>query len=387
MDRELLKQKIHEHDKVLEELWNLERKQEQIINFGNNLGCSILVLLIFIGIVSFNKLFQNIELHFIVFPVFIFVFSFSLKKIHDKYRGFLISESNQKKLKELQPKIEDLKKGKEPLYELILKEIPLLIDKLDEIKNEKLYRKALKDSNLHLFREYGDIISMLQTLKNKSNHAFLKNKNLSYRLPEHVLYYKSRVNQKYNYSSSFKRKSKTAQVNRIVKEIPKEQKAIISLDKFLDKMIATQKSDFDSVLAKNTIGALGEEFYLNVEREKLKQLNVETDKYPVHVSKVHGDRFGFDILSLNGDLKPLLIEIKTTTKKKSSSFYLTKNELDKMKKYQDHYQIIRVYDFDKEEKSGEYYSLNYSDLYSKFNMETQVYRVSKIDDSTPSLFS
>jgi len=263
----------------------------------------------------------------------------------------------------------------------------LRLDKLDSIKKNFLFRKPINSSNESFLEEYKNRIIDIQNdvgERKRNDDDFMLDYGIAKRICDHNNYLETRLTQRT--SSNYRSNSKT-RIKEITPEITKEQKAIISLDEFLDKMLVTKKSKHDFALSRTKLGEQGEDFYMEVEKKKLKNLGIDSDKYPVHVSKLHGDQFGFDILSLDEDLKPLLLEVKTTTKKKKASFYLTKNELEKMKNYKDSYRIVRIYKFDRELKEGKHHSIKYSDLYSKFKMEMQVYKVSNIEDSNPTLLS
>lgn len=72
-----------------------------------------------------------------------------------------------------------------------------------------------------------------------------------------------------------------------------------------------------------------------------------------HAAKTKGDGLGYDILSydLNGD--PKFIEVKTTKGNKNSTFFITRNELEKSKIKKDNYFLYRVYNYNKELEKGE----------------------------------
>jgi len=102
------------------------------------------------------------------------------------------------------------------------------------------------------------------------------------------------------------------------------------------------------------IGDLGEIFVYKQEKKYLEE-NGEQNlaKKIEHVAKTKGDGLGYDILSydLNGD--PKYIEVKTTKGNKNSTFFITRNELEKSKVKKDNYFLYRVYNYNVELEKGE----------------------------------
>ena len=95
---------------------------------------------------------------------------------------------------------------------------------------------------------------------------------------------------------------------------------------------------------KKITGMLGEEIVMEIEKHYLKAMNKEFLAEKVeHVSKEKGDGSGYDILSYFIDGRKKYIEVKSTIKSESNSFYLSKNELDFMKENKDNYYIYRVF--------------------------------------------
>lgn len=101
------------------------------------------------------------------------------------------------------------------------------------------------------------------------------------------------------------------------------------------------------------IGDLGEIFVYKQEKKYLKDNGAKgLAKKIEHVAKTQGDGLGYDILSydLNGD--PKYIEVKTTKGNKNSTFFITRNELEKSKIKKDNYFLYRVYEYNEESEKG-----------------------------------
>jgi len=88
------------------------------------------------------------------------------------------------------------------------------------------------------------------------------------------------------------------------------------------------------------VGDLGEEFALNYERWRLRDLP-DLCKKIVHVA-TEDDGAGFDILSFNEDGSERHVEVKTTTGPLSSDFFISEPEVQAAKAYAESYVILRV---------------------------------------------
>tara|TARA_B100000315_G_scaffold260335_1_gene320931 strand:+ start:2844 stop:4037 length:1194 start_codon:yes stop_codon:yes gene_type:complete len=101
------------------------------------------------------------------------------------------------------------------------------------------------------------------------------------------------------------------------------------------------------------IGDLGEIWVLKHEKEFLEKNGKEKLAEKVkHVAKDKGDGLGYDVLSydLNGNAK--YIEVKTTEGNKISTFFVTRNELERSKIEKDNYFLYRVYEYNEITEKG-----------------------------------
>jgi hypothetical protein len=94
------------------------------------------------------------------------------------------------------------------------------------------------------------------------------------------------------------------------------------------------------------LGDLGELWVMKHEIEKLKEANKHNliDKVK-HTSKDEGDGTGFDIQSFDKEGNKIFIEVKTTKGKKNSTFFITRNELEKSKIEKANYYLYRLYNY------------------------------------------
>lgn len=106
-----------------------------------------------------------------------------------------------------------------------------------------------------------------------------------------------------------------------------------------------------------TLGRLGEEWVLELERRRLHDVEHRTDlaRRVEWVAATRGDGLGYDIASFDGDGGPRLIEVKTTGLGKEFPFYVTANELSVSRERPNQFWLYRVFDFS---DNARVYSLN-----------------------------
>lgn len=99
----------------------------------------------------------------------------------------------------------------------------------------------------------------------------------------------------------------------------------------------TEKVDWQRVNKDNKqIGDTGERIVLNYEQNALREVGVpELAEQVEHTAKIQGDGVGYDVLSFFPDGREKYIEVKSTQKVAHSSFFITNNELDFMRKHQE----------------------------------------------------
>lgn len=101
-------------------------------------------------------------------------------------------------------------------------------------------------------------------------------------------------------------------------------------------------------------GDLGEIWV--VKQEKLKLENAQKPnlaKQIKHIAQDKGDGLGYDILSFDEDGTQIYIEVKTTKGNANSTFYITRNELEKSKIEKENYRLYRVYNYGTENNKAE----------------------------------
>lgn len=120
---------------------------------------------------------------------------------------------------------------------------------------------------------------------------------------------------------------------------------------------SSRKVDYVEVeKRKQAIGLAGEHLVIEYEsRFLIEQGRRDLAKNIVHTSEEEGDNAGYDIKSytLKGEKK--FIEVKTTSREKSSPFIISNNELDFAKRNSDFYYIYRIFDFSMNKKSCSFY--------------------------------
>lgn len=102
------------------------------------------------------------------------------------------------------------------------------------------------------------------------------------------------------------------------------------------------------------LGDAGEELVKQHEIKELQKLGMHAKAEQVRIAKT-GE--GFDVYSFDKKGKEKFIEVKTTTGSWKSRFYLTRHELKFMREHESNYCLYRVYNFDEENNSGEFFEL------------------------------
>jgi len=133
----------------------------------------------------------------------------------------------------------------------------------------------------------------------------------------------------------------------------------------------------DRSKAKQDIGLKGEYFILKYEKGELIKNNKADLAIKVrHISKDKGDYAGYDILSYDIQGNEKYIEVKTSVKNYTADFFLTENEMNKIKRL-DNYFIYRVFDFDTQAEKGNLYIVNCNkDFMDYFTIQPTQYKVS-----------
>ena len=138
------------------------------------------------------------------------------------------------------------------------------------------------------------------------------------------------------------------------------------------------------------IGNIAEEFVLNFEKNRLKNLGFEEESNKIRQISIDFSNAGYDIESFNGKTKDgvpdRFIEVKGTTKKEFS-FYWSINEINTAKELSSNYWIYHVSEIDVQNKTSSndpkminnpYENIFSNDLFQK-NIES--YHIQEQDDN------
>lgn len=99
------------------------------------------------------------------------------------------------------------------------------------------------------------------------------------------------------------------------------------------------------------LGKAGEEWVVDLEREKLERLGrQDLAKDVTWVSQDRGDGAGYDVSSYRPDGSELHIEVKTTNLAVRTPFYVTRWELEVSRRERDLYALYRVFGFSRDPK-------------------------------------
>ena len=100
-------------------------------------------------------------------------------------------------------------------------------------------------------------------------------------------------------------------------------------------------------------GYLGEKLVIEYEKQRLINMGLSEYADKVKWQSLKSDGFGYDVLSydlIGLEIKPIYIEVKTTTNKVDCEFPVSKGEVDKSKELGKQFCLYRIYDVVKEPK-------------------------------------
>lgn len=127
------------------------------------------------------------------------------------------------------------------------------------------------------------------------------------------------------------------------------------------------------------LGALGEEFVYEREREEVATFDESAVGRVIHLSREQGDGFGYDISSLNKKGEPIYIEVKTTEGKIDTPFFMTKREREffEENKSSKNVFLYRVFEFNKSSRHGKIKKITPKELFLKYKFDPTTYRVTR----------
>jgi len=116
-----------------------------------------------------------------------------------------------------------------------------------------------------------------------------------------------------------------------------------------------QDVDFEKqAKEQKELGDAGEELVKQHEIKELQRRRMPAKAELVRIAKP-GE--GFDVYSFDEKGQEKFIEVKTTPGSWKNRFYLTRHEIKFMQENKTHYSLYRVYNFDEEDNSGEFFEL------------------------------
>ena len=137
-----------------------------------------------------------------------------------------------------------------------------------------------------------------------------------------------------------------------------------------------RRLDFERInKERKLIGDAGEELVYQDQIEYVKRHAPEYLKSVRHVSKLDGDGAGYDICSFNDEEKLIYIEVKSTTGKKETPFYMSASEYAFYELHKENYVIARVYEFDTSSKTGKIEYVLGTAFEGVFDREVSAYKI------------
>ncbi len=120
-----------------------------------------------------------------------------------------------------------------------------------------------------------------------------------------------------------------------------------------------KKIDFADVTEQNKkLGLAREKLVYKYEVAYLTQNgHYDLANQVLHTPIVEGDGAGFNISSFDPDCNPKYIEVKTTSGSKGTPFMISANEVAFSNENAENYYIYRVFNYDKNTNTGDFYIL------------------------------
>jgi hypothetical protein len=138
-----------------------------------------------------------------------------------------------------------------------------------------------------------------------------------------------------------------------VEPTPKEVKKGIAKSKKYNRIrssIQRQKLDYIRIARDNArIGLQGEKLALQIERNRLERLGIINIEKKLRWLSNETDSIGYDIASvdiIDGKEVKICIEVKSTSDRVDSPFYVSKNQVEVSNIEKDRYRVLRIFDVD-----------------------------------------
>jgi hypothetical protein len=141
---------------------------------------------------------------------------------------------------------------------------------------------------------------------------------------------------------------------------------------------AARVTDYETLDRENrTLGKAGEKLVFAYEKTLLADAGRHDLLWEVrHVAEEDGDGAGYDIKSVTPEGEVKYIEVKTTRGPASTSFIVTRNEVEFSEEYRDNYYLYRVYNYDEGANTGSLYILRGS-VKDSFGLEPMRFRATR----------
>ncbi|QGX61697.1 DUF3427 domain-containing protein [Alteromonas mediterranea] len=123
------------------------------------------------------------------------------------------------------------------------------------------------------------------------------------------------------------------------------------------------------------LGLFGEKIVMQNEIERLTELGRSDLAELVSHVALENDYAGYDILSYDSDGTKKFIEVKTTKQSKSTSFFISQNEVQTSIEKAEQYWIYRVYGLNENNKTARFYALQGS-VEKNFNLNPYSFKAS-----------
>lgn len=275
-------------------------------------------------------------------------------------------------------------------FEQSLTEFASMIDEVKEINKKLIFTDIQSSHQSYLFSRQVDhsyqkdkkfkSFDNINYQNQSNNDSFLaQNNQPSVVIPETQEPPKMKNFWDFNDENTRAEINKATNPNYIDSIAPVAKKEVIEIAP-LEKLYRTpRKIDWEKLNKTKAItGLKGEEIVIELEKDYLKSINrLDLAEKVKHVSKEIGDGLGYDVLSYFSDGKEKYIEVKSTIQSRGNSFYLSRNELDFLKRNKHQAHIYRLFNVNSNNEET-FLSVHLAEDILSFNEITPIQYVVKI---------
>lgn len=162
-----------------------------------------------------------------------------------------------------------------------------------------------------------------------------------------------------------------------IQETAAPERKIVAVSVGENHRVSRGSYDYNRKHKRDTkIGEIGERLVLEYERNKLLECGIENVESLVFLTSEHqeyGNSYPCDIISYDPESdSEVYIEVKTTTEKSTTPFFISSGEVEFSKKHAMNYKLYRVYDVLNKTDNPKFY-VTYGDVEDNYTLKCDKY--------------